>query len=523
MKKLNNPVLFVPLAFATVFCSTPENDNKPNYEENWESLSKVNQTPEWFLDAKFGIYTHWGPVSEALLESKEGRWYSGWYGKAMYEDGKKVPTRNGKPTNNFLHHNEKYGDPAEFGYDHVIRQFSPTAFDASVWAELFAASGAKFAGPVAMHHDNFAMWNAKSTRWNSMNYGGIDPSATLKREIESRGMKFMASFHHAFTWKYFAPAHTYSKIKPEDYDLYTSPHSLDSDSVDARFRTEWWAKLKEYIDVYEPDLIWFDWWLENLPEEDRIKFLAYYYNAALEWGKEVAVAYKESTFPISTAIKDYERGRPNQPKSPAWLTDTSPGAWFYRTDAKFKEPNGLIDILIDIVAKNGVMLLNVPPDPSGAIPEEMKELLLEMGKWLKVNADAIYGTRPWTIFGEGPTRLPEGGHKVEEKKAISYTNLDIRYTRKSDKEFYAIVMDHPDQEIVMKSLSTDIGVLNSRILSVTLLGSTERLKWERDTRGLVVSLPHALPQAHAYCFKILLEGYTENDIGGNVAAHEDGE
>lgn len=490
------------------------------YEKSWESLKKVNATPDWFLDAKFGIYAHWGPVSEAFEGTDPEKYYRGWHGMIMYSDGKIVPTKNGKPSNNYIHHKKKYGNPKKYGYKYIIEQFDPSGFDAEKWAELFAKSGAKFAGPVAMHHDNFAMWDSKATRWNSMNYGGIDPSADLKKEIEARGMKFMASFHHAFTWKYFAPAHAHGNIDPKDYDLYTSPHSLDSNTPDERFYTEWWAKLKEYIDVYQPDLIWFDWWLENMTEECRQEFLAYYYNKGLEWGKEVGVAYKESTFPIETAIKDYERGRPNQPKNPAWLTDTSPGAWFYRPGAQFKTPNELIDILADIVAKNGLMLLNVPPNPDGTIPPVMVNLLEEMGAWLKVNGDAIYGTRPWTVFGEGPTRLPEGGHKVEKIK-IAYKNTDIRYTKKSDKEFYAIVLDAPQDEIVMKTLSTDIGVLNSKIISVTLLGSDEKLSWERNERGLVIKAPKVLPTNYAHAFKIVLEGYVENNIGGAVDAHKD--
>ena len=493
---------------------------KIKYEESWESLSQVNQTPDWFLDAKLGIYAHWGPTSEAFEGADPTKHYPGWHGMFMYHDGKKVPTKDGKPSSNFVHHTQKYGDPAEHGYTEVIENFKPTNFDAKIWADLFAKSGAKFAGPVAMHHDNFAMWDAKSTRWNSMNYGGIDPSADLKREIEAKGLKYMASFHHAFTWKFFAPAHAYGGVADVDYDLYTNPHDLESVTPDDRFRKEWWAKLKEYIDTYQPDLLWFDWWLENLPEADRQKFLAYYYNEAQKWGKEVCVAYKETTFPIETAIKDYERGRPNQPKDPAWLTDTSPGAWFYRAGAKFSSPNELIDILIDIVAKNGIMLLNVPPDPDGTIPQEMVSLLEDMGKWLSVNGDAIYGTRPWTVFGEGPTRLPEGGHKVEKIK-IAYTSTDIRYTKKSDKEFYAIVMDKPGEEIVLKALSTDLGVLNSAIQKVSLLGSNEELKWKRDGRGLVIQSPKSLPTAYAHAFKIVTQGYSENDIGGNVTAHAD--
>ncbi len=489
------------------------------YSESWESIEKVNPAPDWFKDAKLGIYTHWGPVSSAFAGSDPNVWYAGWHGMIMYKDGKIVKTKDGNPSNNYIHHKKKYGAPKEFGYRHIIEQFETSGFNAKKWADLFARSGAKFAGPVAMHHDNFAMWDSKTTRWNSMNYGGIDPSAALKKEIEAKDMKFMASFHHAFTWQYFAPAHAHGGIDPKDYDLYTNPHPIDSETPDEDFYNAWWAKLKEYIDTYQPDLIWFDWWLENMTDESRLKFLAYYYNKGIEWNKPVAICYKESTFSEVTAIKDYERGRPNQPKTNTWLTDTSPGAWFYRPGAKFKTPNELIDVLVDIVSKNGVMLLNVPPNPDGSIPEVMGDLLIDMGDWLKINGEAIYGTRPWTVFGEGPTRLTEGGHKIEEKIKIEYKHTDIRFTKKTDKEFYAIVMDKTDKDIVIKTLSTDIGVLNSKIISVKLLGSDEAITWERNSKGLIIKAPKHFPTEYAHAFKITLEGYTENDIGGNAEAH----
>ena len=511
------------LLFTLLFCIVNDinSQSKETFKEDWKSIEKVNQAPDWFKDSKFGIYTHWGPVSSAFEGADPDTWYAGWHGMKMYEDGKTIKTKNGKPSNNYIHHINKYGNPKKYGYKHIIEQFEPTSFDAKKWADLIAKSGAKFAGPVAMHHDNFAMWDSKITRWNSMNYGGIDPSAALKKEIEVKGIKFMGSFHHAFTWKYFAPAHSHGGIDPKDYDLYTNPHSLESDTPDEQFYKDWWAKLKEFIDVYQPDLIWFDWWLENMTEESRLKFLAYYYNKGLEWNKEVAVCYKEATFTEATAIKDYERGRPNQPKENLWLTDTSPGAWFYRPGAQFKTPNELIDILVDIVSKNGLMLLNVPPNPNGSIPKVMEDLLIDMGAWLQVNGDAIYATRPWTIFGEGPTRLPEGGHKVEEKIKIEYKNTDIRFTKKSDKEFFAIVMDTPENEIVIKSLSSQLGVLNSKILKIELLGSKEDIKWERNEKGLVIQAPQIFPTDYAHAFRIVLEGYTENNIGGEINEHVD--
>ena len=166
------------------------------------------------------------------------------------------------------------------------------------------------------------------------------------------------------------------------------------------------------------------------------------------------------------------------------------------------------------------MLLNVPPNPDGSIPPVMVDLLTEIGGWLAINGDAIYETRPWTIFGEGPTRLPEGGHKIEKLK-IAYTHTDIRFTKRSDKEFFAIVMDKPKEEIIIKALSTQLGVLNSKINTIELLGSDQVIQWERNEKGLIIKAPKALPSPYAHSFRIRLEGYTENDIGGAVQAHEE--
>ncbi|WP_223241353.1 alpha-L-fucosidase [Flammeovirga sp. EKP202] len=528
VKKLSLPILLCAMFSCQKPPAQQELTTEQTYQEDWKSIAKVNKEPDWYQDAKFGIYTHWGPVSGAFVNMKEKQYLPGWHGMLMYgkngipnwKTGKlpKKPdgTPNTNPTKNYLHHVEQFGDPAEYGYTYLIENFKPTGFDAEKWADLFEKSGAKFAGPVAMHHDNFAMWDSKATRWNSVNYGGKDISQEFKTAVEKRGMKFLSSFHHAFTWMYFAPAHQYEgAVSPEDYDLYTTPHGYDDKMPTKEFHDQWWAVLKEYIDDYQPDIIWFDWWLENMDENYRKKFLAYYYNKGKEWNKEVVVMFKETTFPEATAVRDYERGRPNQPKKDAWVTDTSPGTWFYRSNAKFVKTNELVDILIDIVSKNGNMLLNVPPNPDGTIPVEMENLLTDIGGWLKVNGEAIYGTRPWTIFGEGPTRIPAGGHKIERKKIV-YTENDIRFTKKNDSEFYALVMDTPKGDIVVETLSTKFGVLNNKIEKITLLGSDEPLKWERNEYGLVIKRPAKFPTDYAHAFKIQCEGYRETDIGGDL-------
>lgn len=537
MKKTSILLAVCPLLISLSACNTVEQDHhiienknitaapeKPTepqayYVEDWDDLAKVNEHPDWFQDAKLGIYAHWGPVSTANIDMKPG---AGWYGLSLYMDevydwktgvvrtNDKHP--EGFPSPIFRQHEAKYGHPSEFGYKDIISLFNPVGFDAQEWAELFKASGAKFAGPVAMHHDNFAMWDSEVTRWNVKDFNGIDVTGQLKTSIEGQGLKFLASFHHAFTWVYYANAYKFDATA-ETSDLYTDQHELTDFKPSKRFHDEWYAKLKEVVDNYQPDVIWFDWWVEALDESYRKKFIAYYYNKGKEWGKEVVVSYKNASFPESVGVHDYERGRPKVLKDKFWMTDTSPGAWFFRQDAEFVTPNELVDILIDIVAKNGLMLLNVPPNPDGSIPQEMKNLLKDMGDWLAINGEGIYETRPWQVFGEGPTRIRGGGHKIEKQKII-YNEKDIRFTKKGDDTLFALVMDEPTEDILVETLSTHLSVLTGDIHSVTLLGSDETVKWSVDDKGLHIEKPTHIPSSYALVYKISLVQEAEWGIGG---------
>ncbi|MGJ8693363.1 MAG: alpha-L-fucosidase [Thalassotalea sp.] len=486
---------------------------------DWNEVSKVEEKPDWFQDAKLGIYTHWGPTSTANIGMK---WAAGWYGLDMYMDevydwktGEvrlSGPDKKPKPSYAYQHHLETHGNLAQFGFKDIIKQFKPDKFNAEQWAELFLKSGAKFAGPVAMHHDNFAMWDSKVTRWNVKNFGGVDVMKELKVALEKRDMKFLTSFHHAFTWVYYANAYKFDATA-ETADLYTDQHDLTDFKPTKRFHDEWLAKLKEVIDNYQPDVIWFDWWVEFLDEEYRKEFVEYYYAKGKEWNKDVVINYKNTSFPSETGVLDYERGRPNKTKDELWMTDTSPGAWFYYENAKFVNPNEIVDILIDIVAKNGVMLLNVPPNPDGEIPQEMQDMLINLGSWLKVNGEGIYETRPWTVFGEGPTRISRGGHKIEKQK-INYTDTDIRFTKKGDNTLFAIVMDVPKSDIVIKTLSTELAVLEGKIKSIELLGSDGPVKWQLNRSGLVIIKPKHIPSNYAITYKINLFHEGEVGIGG---------
>ena len=462
------------------------------YEPNWVSLEKHYQTPEWFRDAKFGIYTHWGPVTVGAETIGAGGVQ--WYGRNMYR--KEDPL--------FEAHKKHFGDQKEFGYKDVISLFNPKKFNAEEWADLFAASGAKFAGPVAIHHDNFAMWDSKVNPWNSMaSPAKRDFTGELEKAIKKRNMKFITTFHHAWSWEYFRPSYEYDAADGKNIELYGEVHK-ENDPPTERYLKDWLGKINEVVVKYEPDLIWFDFGLGKIiPAQWQQKMFADYYNWAESKGKKVGVAHKHWNLHKHAGIIDFERGRMDKVTSFAWLTDTSVGPWFHQANAKYKSVNQLVDVLVDIVSKNGCLLLNVDPKMDGAIPEESKNLLLGIGQWLKVNGEAIYATRPLEIYGEGPSKMEKSGG-FSENQPLEYTEQDIRFTQSKDgKTLYVIVMDWPGKPVTIQSLR----IRSANAANVELLGHPGKIDFSIDDSDrltlLVPSLgPEHLPCKYAYAFKL---------------------
>ncbi len=482
MKKSACALMVMALGFTAAASGEP-------YEPNWESLSK-HEIPEWFRDAKFGIYTHWGPVT---VGSEKSPTNVGWYGRQLYE----------KANPAFKYHKERFGDQNDFGYKDVVPLFTAEKFDAEVWADLFAASGARFAGPVAVHHDNFANWDSDVTPWNSVDMGPHrDITGELARAFRKRGMKFMAAFHHGFTWRYFEPAFAFDAKDGQHIELYTEPHGKD-DAPTERFLNQWLAMVNEAVGKYQPDLLWFDFGLGSVvPPEYQRRMFAGYYNWAAEKGLEVGVAHKHRDIHAHTGILDFERGREDRLVAYPWLTDTSIGPWFHHDSGDYTTVNNLVDILIDIVSKNGCMLLNVGPRADGSIPEVGRDLLLGMGEWLKVNGEAIYGTRPWEIYGEGPSQIKRGA--FNEHADFRYTGQDLRFTRSKDgKTLYIVALDWPGERIVVESMRLE-GV--SPETKVSLLGCDAPLTLRTDEEGhLMMDLRNVPPSKrgqHAFAFKL---------------------
>jgi len=479
-------------------CGNDDRINTTHYEPSWTSLQK-NKTPEWFLDGKFGIYTHWGVYSVPAC-GPNGTWYSHF----IYVD-EKSPQRK--------YHEAHYGLLEKFGYKDFIPLFKAEKFNADEWADLFEKSGARWAGPVAEHHDGFAMWNTKFNGYNSVKMGPKrDVVGELAKAIKKRGLKFVTTFHHETNWWFFPVWDTrYDCGDPKYSDLYGPIHGF-GDEPTKEYLDEWYGKIVEVIDQYDPDLIWFDTGLGAIQESYRKRLLAYYFNEAARRGKEVVVNYKGNDLPPGVGVLDLELAQMRKKTDFVWMTDTSvddQGAWSYVQGVKYKSIDNLVDNLVDRVSKNGCLLLNVGPKADGTIPEEAKACLLGMGQWLKVNGEAIYGTRPWTTAGEGPASLASD-NSFENESTVPYTARDIRFTVK-DNALYAIFLDWPGEQATIRSVTANrfpdedfVGIYPSEIKSVSMLGDGNPLEWKVTDEGLTVKTPPKKPCDCAYVFKIVL-------------------
>jgi len=463
----------------------------------WESLAKHNEAPDWFRDAKYGIYFHWGVYSVPAFGSE-------WYPRNMHAKNRKE----------YKHHVETYGDPVTCGYDRFVPQFTAEKFDADEWAELFRKAGAKFAGPVAEHHDGFAMWASKLTPWNAKDMGPKrDITGEMAAAVRKRGMKFFTSFHHARNslWQIEKNGRKswtghYQFVKTDFPAALDDPQRaiLYGYMPRKQFLDMWLGKLKEVIDQYQPDIMWFDSWLHEIPDEVQREYLAYYINTSRQRGQDVVVTFKQEDLPQTVGVLDLEKGRMNQLTDYTWLTDDtiSKGSWCYTKDLQIKSTPQVLHVLIDIVSKNGQLVLNISPKADGTIPDVQKKVLLGIGKWLDTCGEAIYGTRPFAIFGEGPTRLKKGGGFTHRHGGfLAYTGEDIRFTTKGD-VIYAILLGWPGQKAVIKALAAQPGVTVAKDATVRLLGVDRDLEWSHHKDGLTVQMPGKKPTEHAFALRI---------------------
>lgn len=492
-----------PLCFVVVFCGlVPWVAAAQTYEPTWESLAEVNEAPDWFRDAKVGIYFHWGVYSVPAYGDE-------WYPRNMFLSGNRANR----------HHVETYGDPSEHDYADFVPEFKAEHFDPEDWADLFVRAGARFAGPVCEHHDGFAMWDSEFTPWNAADMGPKrDITGELEKAIRARGMRFVATFHHARNnlWENEPGRWTghYEGVKNQYPSLLEDPERAILYGYIPRdqFVEVWMNKLREVIDRYQPDLIWFDSWLDEIPEQARQEFLAYYYNDAVRGGREVVVTRKQDDLPMECSIVDYEKGRAAELTENVWLTDDtiSQGSWCWTEDLTIKEADEVIDTLVDIVSKNGQLLLNISPKADGTIPQDQREVLHALGDWLQANGESIYDTRPWLTFGEGPTRMERGGHFVG---SVRYGAEDIRYTRSKDGDtLYAIVLGNPSGDLTLRSVNV---VTASPGADIRRVADGARVEFTVNDRGQPVLRTSRSPHptaAHAVAYRF---------SGMELTLHED--
>ena len=472
------------------------------FQPTWESLRHY-QCPEWFRDAKFGIYAHFGVYSAA-----EGSRNTDWYGRNMYKQGH--PNR--------VEHEAKYGPVSQFGYKDLVPLFKAEKFSADQWVDLYIEAGAKFAGPVGEHSDGISMWDSEVNPWNTADMGPKrDIVAEMEKAVRKRGLKFLVSMHHHWLWGWFptwdpnsdASDPAYSSLYGPRYPSTAQGRLLPDGHFDnmyadpipsPEFQAQWLAKVHEVVENYSPDLLWFDNRMELMTEQIRMEMASSYYNHAYAKGQQPVLTYKRPDMALGTATSDLERARMPDIFPEPWLTDTSIGvtSWSYANDLEYYSTDRLVDDLVDIVSKNGCLLLNIAPRPDGTIPDEQQKRLREIGKWLRLNGEAIYGSRPWLLYGEGPTQTPTG--HLADYEFEGFGSADIRFTTNNG-SLYAICLGWPEEgTVTIESLS--LARYSTEIKGVSLLGHDGKLEWGRTTDGLVIQLPSQRPCEHAFVFKI---------------------
>lgn len=457
------------------------------FEAGWDSL-KGYQVPDWYMDGKFGIFIHWGVYSVPAFGNE-------WYPRNMYL----------KDRPEFEHHIKTYGPHTQFGYKDFIPMFKAERYDPVAWADLFRRAGARFVVPVAEHHDGFAMYDCSFSRWTAVKMGPKrDLIGDLAKAVRDAGLVFGLSSHRAEHWWFMNGGMEFeSDVQDPTYADFYGPAKPQETQPDAWYLDDWLVRTCELVDKYQPQLVWFDWWIQQPVFKPYLqKFAAYYYNRGAQWGKGVAINYKYDAFEEGTAVLDLERGQFAETKPFFWQNDTSvsKNSWGYITHHEYKAPRSLVHDLIDVVSKNGALLLNVGPRPDGTIPEPEQEILLEIGRWLSVNGEAIYETRPWKVFGEGPTEVSEGA--FTDTKRTEFTSQDVRFTARGD-TLYAIVLGWPENgRVSIRALGSAAGLYDGEIGSVELVGSGSPMTWTRGDDGLDVQLPPEPPCDHAFVLRI---------------------
>lgn len=459
-----------------------------------ESLGHF-QAPEWFRDAKFGIWAHWGPQSVP----KDGDWYA----RNLYQEG----------SEQYKNHLEHFGHPSKTGYKDIIPLWKAEKWDPAKLMKLYKRAGARYFVSMGAHHDNFDLWNSKYHTYNAVNMGPKrDVVGTWQKEAKKNGMRFGVSEHLGASWNWFQMAHgadktgeyagiPYDGNDPRYEELY-HPKALPGDNgwytTDPRWHKEWSLRVHDLIQSYHPDLLYSD---GGVPfGQVGRQLVTDFYNQTVREGKTEAVYLAkgyDGGYPEGSFVLDHERGVAAGISPYPWQTDTSIGDWFYKPSWTYRKADWVIRTLVDVVSKNGNLLINMVQRPDGELDPEVYQLLDDMAGWMRVNSESIYSTRPWLVFGEGPARV-RGGSFNED---FGFSGKDVRYVRKGNKTIYATFLGKPEAKVVLRCLALFPSV-KATIKDVRLLGSKSPVAWNATGDGLNVDLPQDRLSPFANVLKI---------------------
>jgi alpha-L-fucosidase len=474
------------------------------FEASWESL-RTYQCPDWFRDAKLGIWAHWGPQCVPLAGD--------WYARHLY-----LPeTADGQKHAQAVHHRKTYGHPSQFGFKDIIPQWKAEKFNPDELMALYKKAGAKYFVSMGVHHDNFDLWNsAHQPRWNAVATGPQrDILGDWQRAAQAQGLKFGVSEHLGASFSWWRGNKGSDKVGPytgvpydgndpafEDlyYPNHNEPENAPWLTENVWFHEHWFKRIKDLVDKYQPDLLYSD---SALPwDKVGLSIVAHLYNrsAAQNNGSVQAVYTQKDTQPEvhGIGVLDIERGQMNDATPFVWQTDTCVAGWFYDSRQPYKTPSHVIEMFVDIVSKNGCLLLNFTQRPDGTLDEPCLHILQAMSDWIAVNGEGIYGTRPWRVAGEGPAQIESGAFK---EKALSWTTADFRFTSKGN-SVYAFQMHYPERrEAFIRSLGTSSG---ANVKAVSLLGHDAPIFHRQHEDGLLVQLPEQKVCDYVPCFKVEL-------------------
>ena len=456
------------------------------YQDSWDSLQNY-RPPRWFCDAKFGIFIHWGAYAVPAFENE-------WYPRNMYIQGSPA----------YEHHVKTWGPHRDFGYKDFIPRFRAENFDPAAWTDLFVQAGARYVVPVAEHHDGFQMYKSELSHWNAAEMGPRrDVLGELCAAFARRGLVGGASSHRVEHWFFMGHGKAFDSDIREPLrrgDLYwpAMPEPADIQDLDGQpapgteYLQDWLLRTCEIVDRYRPRLLYFDWWVQHRAVRPWLrKFAAYYYNRAAEWGQEAVICYKHDAFPFGAAVVDIERGQFAGVQPFHWQTDEAVAlnSWCYTPGNRYRPAAEILQDLVDIVSKNGNLLLNIGPKADGTIPEQDAAILREMGAWLRQNGEAIYGSGVWRLYGEGPTQITEGEFADAIKK--NFTAADVRYTVGHGNIYAIALRGAADGVYTFPALGargeTHKPLYDGIVTAVEALAAPDAVQsWQRTPQGLVV-------------------------------------